>query len=276
MEKKDIISSGLLELYALGLSSEEENRQVEEWLQLHPEVVKELDSIQEGLELYAMAHAVQPSADVKQKLMAEIGHHDKVISQDNSPIQSNAPVVTMEQSHGAKVYRMNNAFKWAAAACFILLLGSLALNYSYYNKYQEAATGLANVEQELDKQRSMASNMDEQLNVMTDKNAMPVSLSGTPHAPEASAKIFWMQNTGDVYLAPGSLPEAKPGMQYQLWAIIDGKPVDGGMVSNDRGETYHIQKMKSFGKVQAFAITLEKKGGSPTPDMKELYVMAKI
>jgi len=39
---------------------------------------------------------------------------------------------------------------------------------------------------------------------------------------------------------------------------------------------YKIQKMKSFGKAEAFAITLEKEGGSPTPTMTEMYVMAKI
>jgi anti-sigma-K factor RskA len=34
--------------------------------------------------------------------------------------------------------------------------------------------------------------------------------------------------------------------------------------------------MKSFGSAQAFAITLEKAGGSPTPTMDEMYVMAKV
>jgi anti-sigma-K factor RskA len=34
--------------------------------------------------------------------------------------------------------------------------------------------------------------------------------------------------------------------------------------------------MKSFGKVDAFAITLEKEGGSPTPTMDEMIVSAKM
>jgi anti-sigma-K factor RskA len=34
--------------------------------------------------------------------------------------------------------------------------------------------------------------------------------------------------------------------------------------------------MKSFGNVQAFAITLEKTGGSPTPTMDEMIVSAKM
>jgi hypothetical protein len=34
--------------------------------------------------------------------------------------------------------------------------------------------------------------------------------------------------------------------------------------------------MKSFGKVDAFAITLEKTGGSPTPTMNEMIVNGKM
>lgn len=34
--------------------------------------------------------------------------------------------------------------------------------------------------------------------------------------------------------------------------------------------------MKSFGKAEAFAITLEKEGGSLTPTMAEMYVISKI
>ncbi len=104
---------------------------------------------------------------------------------------------------------------------------------------------------------------------------MPVVLNGTPHAPDALAKIYWMKNTGEVYVDPTNLPGVPEGKQYQLWAIVDGKPVDAGMISTEKG-IYHIQKMKSFGQAQAFAITLEKAGGSPTPTMDQMFVIAKI
>ena len=112
------------------------------------------------------------------------------------------------------------------------------------------------------------------MDVMTDKNAMPVVLKGTEKSPDALAKIFWMKNTGDVYVDPTNLPQAPSGMQYQVWAIVDGKPVDAGMIATEKG-VYKIQKMKSFGKAQAFAITLETAGGNPTPK-GDMIVLAKI
>jgi anti-sigma-K factor RskA len=95
-------------------------------------------------------------------------------------------------------------------------------------------------------------------------------------APDAAAKIFWMENTGEVYIDPSNLPQTPNGMQYQLWAIVDGKPVDGGMIlTSKKGDKYRIQKMKTFGKAEAFAVTLETQAGNTTPK-GPMFVMGKM
>ena len=56
------------------------------------------------------------------------------------------------------------------------------------------------------------------------------------------------------------------GMQYQLWVIKGDKPVDMGMIPNDMVEEGGMMKMnKTTQDGQAFAISLEKEGGNPTP-----------
>jgi anti-sigma-K factor RskA len=322
LELKDIISSGLLELYILGLTSQDESIQVQQWIKQYPEVQKEIDNIQDAMESYALAHAIQPDQSVKKRILDQLS--------DSS--QKNAITVPSgEINENAKVYTISTYFKWAAAACFILLIGSLVVNYTYYNRYKSATSDLqttrqqltqqkqtsdlalrqlqeqkqnvdftqeelqkqkqtANltqeqllrqkqtadaVREELERQKQVAEAMNKDISVMTDKNSLPVVLNGTPHAPDALAKIFWMKNTGEVYVDPTHLPQAPAGKQYQLWAIVNDKPVSAGVISTNKG-VYHIQKMKSFGKAEAFAITLEKTGGSPTPNMKEMYVMSKI
>jgi anti-sigma-K factor RskA len=37
-----------------------------------------------------------------------------------------------------------------------------------------------------------------------------------------------------------------------------------------------LVKMKNISKAQGFAITLEKKGGSPSPTMEQLYVLGNV
>ena len=166
-------------------------------------------------------------------------------------------------------------YKLLAAACFILLLGSIVLNYTYYRKYNDASEQLLVAQQKIDQKEKSNQAMSEDLSVMTDKYARPVVLNGTANSPDAVAKIFWMKNTGQVYVDPTNLPQVPAGKQYQLWAIVDGEPVDAGLITTEKG-TYHIQKMKSFGKADAFAITLEKEGGSPTPTMNEMVVISKM
>ena len=266
MNKNDIISSGLLELYALGLTSPEETIQVEEWVSLYPDIKDEIEAIEMSLESYARAYSIEPSPLVKDKILSQISQDEQMVhnlsSANNGKPQSN-------------VHHIPSFFKLAAAAIFILLIGSIVLTYSYYNKYQSASRDLQLAHQKIDQQNQANLAMKTDINVMTDKNSLPVVLKGTPHAPDALAKIYWMKTTGDVYVDPSNLPAIPTGKQYQLWAIVDGKPVDAGMISTEKG-IYHIQKMKSFGHAEAFAITLEKAGGSPTPSMDQMFVISKI
>jgi len=290
----DIISSGLLELYVTGAASPGEVLQVEKWASIHPEIKEEIAGIQSALEIYAFENAVQPDPSVKQKILSRINGNGKdetpvirlqhatidterndIEKTERNDIEKRKDIKTETYSEPARVYRIPSPLRWAVAACIILLAGSVVMNVMYFNKYKSASSNLQVAQNELQHQKDVASAMNKAMDIMGNKNALPVALNGTPKAPDAAARIYWMKNNGDVYVDPSNLPQTPSGMQYQLWAIVDGKPVDAGMITTPKG-TYHIQKMKSFGKAEAFAITLEKAGGSPTPTMDRMYVMAKI
>jgi len=264
VEVKDIISSGLLELYVTGSASGEEMLQVEQWAEQYPEVQKEIEELQQAMENYVMANAISPDDSIKEKILSRI---QPSIKQEPFSVIRNTDA-------DAKTYSIPAYYKWAVAASIILLIGSLILNYTFYNKYQDTSKDLQTAQQELQKQQQLAAGMKTDMDVMTDKNGLPVVLNGTEKAPDAVAKIVWIKNTGDVYVDPTNLPQAPSGMQYQLWAIVDGKPVDAGMISTEK-TIYHFQKMKSFGKAEAFAITLETAGGHPQPK-GDMIVHAKI
>ena len=266
MNVQEIISSGILELYCTGLITEAETAEVEAWAKQFPEVAAEIEAIQSGLEKYAQTFAVTPAASVKEKLFAAIN------------IQESTPGVNLKTAGNvqAKVYSISPAWKYAAAASIVLLAGSLILNYTFYNKYQSANTALVSTKTELQQQKDLADAMNSDMGVMTNKNAMPVSLAPMPDVPEAAARIYWMQHTKEVYIDPSNLPEAPAGKQYQFWAIVDGKPVNGGIIKTRiNGKTVHVQKMKSFGNAQAFAVSLED-AGPEKPVPTKVMVMGKI
>ncbi len=266
MEIKEIISSGLLEIYATGLASKEEAMQVEKWKRAYPEVADELGAITTVLETYALVHAIKPPEDTKQKIFDRI-----------SPKQENKIIpIAASGKNGSLVKPVTSFWKMAAAASVILLIGSIALNIATYNKYNEAGKNLVAVQQQLSEAEEKSSLMEADMNVVQSKYSVPVSLHGLEAAPDAVAKVFWMKNTGEVFIDPSNLPETPTGKQYQLWAIVDGKPVDGGMIINSKkGNKYRIQKMKTFGRAEAFAVTLENEKGNPTPK-GPMFVMGKM
>ena len=250
----------------MGLTTAEETAEVAQWAQQYSEVAAEIEAIQSGLEEYAQAHAIVPDASVKEKIFASI-NKEKL-----------TPVVNLKTTDHvqAKVITISPVWKYVAAASIVLLVGSAILNYTFYNKYKSANSELALTQTELQQQKDLADGMHNDMGVMTNKNAMPVSLAPMPDVPDAAARIYWMQNTKEVYIDPSNLPKAPAGKQYQFWAIVDGKPVNGGIITTEiNGKTVHVQKMKSFGSAQAFAVSLED-AGPEKPVPTKVMVMGKL
>ncbi|MEO6489730.1 MAG: anti-sigma factor [Ferruginibacter sp.] len=259
----------MLELYVLGMANEQETAEVIALAKKYSDVASEIKTIELSLENYAQAHAISPAESTKEKIFSRI---HKV------PVTS----IRTHASGPGKIVHISS-WKYAAAVAVLLLVTSIAINFLYYDKFRKSEQNLATVVNEKNnaEQRAIAlerSNQDmkNDMSVVQSKYSEPVALHGLQAAPDAAAKIFWMKNTGDVYIDPSNLPDAPAGKQYQLWAIVDGKPVDGGMiVTNNNGEKFRIQKMKTFGKAEAFAVTLETEGGNPTPK-GDMFVMGKM
>lgn len=271
MEKNEFISSGILELYVSGMASAEETDAVHAMCARYPEVKAELEAIELGMESYARAHAVEPGSHVRALVLGNIKN-----SSQTRGIAANEIAPAGIKTGPALLAPF---WRYVAAASLLLLAGSLLLNYDFYNKNRTLSKEKNGIETQLLSQQRVNDEMKNDLQVVQSKYSEPVALHGLPAAPEAAAKIFWMKNTGEVYIDPSNLPEIPDGMQYQLWGIVDGKPVDGGLIIPARqNKQYRIQKMKSFGiniKVDAFAVTLETAGGNPVPK-GDMYVMGKM
>ena len=100
------------------------------------------------------------------------------------------------------------------------------------------------------------------------------AMQGTANAPGALATVYWDTTTKDVYMMINNLPQPASDKQYQLWALINNQPVDLGVF--EMRQQRLLVKMKNVQNAQAFAITLEPRGGSPSPTMSAMYVMGKL
>ena len=86
------LESGIIEAYVLGLSSMEENSELEILAESHPEIQKEMDAFSLSLEMTAAAHAVLPDETIKPMLMAIIDFEARAIAGEKmvKPLELNA------------------------------------------------------------------------------------------------------------------------------------------------------------------------------------------
>jgi len=71
------IDSGILEMYALDLLDPNEREEAELMISFFPEIRKELDSIQNALEMYADSRAIRPRPHLKDKIRESISNLKK-------------------------------------------------------------------------------------------------------------------------------------------------------------------------------------------------------
>lgn len=297
MSSKDLIQSGILELYALGLCSKEEALRVEEALLADKQVKKEYDEVCAALDHLAEERTVQPPAGLKAKVMAKIeasGQEPVAEPESNEEDHSGAKktraipaqkkvVPEYTQLTGAPLSKPRIVYyQWLAAASVILFFASAAINWELYkrmNNAEEEAAILRNNNMLLtDENGSIRTNyelMRQQYAFLENKNIRAGNLAGTPAYPEQEALVFWDKVKGDVFLIANELKPLAPNEQYQLWALDNGVPKDAGLLPGDftDGTAYKLGNISSS---QAFAITIEKKGGALSPTLDKMVVFGKI
>ena len=268
---KAYIESGILELYVLGDVSPAEKLQVEEMASKHPAIKAELDEIERSMELYAAENAIEPTEHMRDRILNSLVVN---LADDNNfpakakPVKDN--VVTLTPP------KQNNFYKYAFAACLALLIASVAVIVSISNKLDDANSQLLALNSTNQHFANTVKYMDHQLTIYRDPSFKFIKLSPTVHAPKtASIVVAFNPEKKKVMLdmANVDMPKNDKGHQYQLWAIVDKKPVSLGVFDKTDADSVEMKEMASVNSPQAFAVTLEPRGGSINPTMDELMVI---
>jgi anti-sigma-K factor RskA len=264
-----------LELYVLGDISPEEKLQVEVMAAKHPAIKAELDEIERSMELYAEHNAVEPAENLRNRVLNSILTN---FGDDNS--FDTKKEATVNNVIALPAPKTNNFYKYAFAASFALLIASGIALMNLYNKLQDSNTQLAALQ--IDKQHfaRRVNLVEGQLSVLRDPSFKFLKLNATPHAPAGTAvTIAWNPAKKKVMIDMASvkMPVNDKTHQYQLWAIVAGKPVDLGVFDANPDST-DMKEMKTIAaiKTDAFAVTLEPRGGSINPTMDQMMVIGKF
>ncbi|KAA0130143.1 anti-sigma factor [Chryseobacterium sp. SN22] len=269
MNTKEYISSGIIESYILGLASPDEAGILECVMKNNAEVKAAFEEAQKTLEDLATVQAVTPPTDLKSKIWNKI-QQEQPAEEKQTVFAPDIPVARPQEKIRIKG---NNNWKTFAIAASVLFLISVAGNLFWMNEQSQTKKEIAGMQEEKKTQDFAMQKMNQKMEMVSNPDMKVVMLKGVEKHTDSKAMVFWDKKTKAVYLDAEKLPKAPEGMQYQLWAIADGKPVNAGMYTEEKDSRIALANIP---KAQAFAITLEKQGGSPVPTMENMYVMGEI
>lgn len=241
----------------------QERMEVQRMLIQHPDLKEELNLIEQSMETFTMKLALTPRQEVKRKILLTV---EKMTSH---PIES-------------KVISLNPQPLWryAAAASIIIALGASYLAYNYRQQWQETTVTLneltaqnQRVAQDYHVVNQKLEKIQEDFSIIESTAFHKIVMKGTASEPNALASVYWNASTEEVFLSIQNLKEISQVNQFQLWAIVDGKPVDAGVF--DKGYA-GLLKMKNIKGASAFAVTIEPRGGKQSPTLETMQVVGTI
>lgn len=273
MNKEELIQSGLLELYALNHCSEDEKTLVETHLQ-DEEVKAELTAIEEGLFAVAINSSVQPRAEMKAKIMASILKEESADKTTSKTETKKSKVIPLNKG---------NNFAWRVAAGFMLLvsIGLFTVYNGRLNQLDERLTAITIEKESISKNysqiKAVSDDLTEVEQFFSERLIRSFELKHPTDPTQTFGVLYWCPTSGEIMLNGMDMPKLSEDEQYQLWALVDGKPLDLGVISKDwNGETNRLAHLKGLKELSAYAITIEPLGGKATPTLEKLTALAQV
>lgn len=281
MDIQAYISSGKLELFVLGDLNETEQQEVLAMAKKYPEINQEILAIEDAMLSIDQASAVNPSPKLKNKIF------DTLESENKAPIsvspESEASPEKLRDIRDIKGVPASNPWKTFAVAASVVAVISVSTAIYYANQYfdveerfaialQQNAVLAEEVQANQVELKELNSGMDRFITGDFEKILMKGE--GLPMQEDAAVDVFWDKESKEVLLSVNQLASLDPNNDYQLWAIGEEGPVGIGLV--DPGKILDLQVMDIASGAQAFAITIEPKGGSESPTLEKLVVLGEV
>jgi anti-sigma-K factor RskA len=111
------------------------------------------------------------------------------------------------------------------------------------------------------------------MDVLKAPDMLRADLSGQAQAPGAVGRAFWSEKAGLLFAAD-RLPALPAGRVYQLWTITGQAATSAGIFTPDASGAASVTAIVAAGapRPDAFGVTIEPSGGSPTPTLPIVLV----
>lgn len=211
----------------------------------------------------------QPSERVRSEILQTISleHTAGNVLEHTS---SKKPVPRSKSS----LFSTQNLLRLAAAVALIaLFIGLVALwrrDIRQRNELARLSRELNLERQTLMQEREAVAHGRDVIALLTAPDTKKAQLSGTEVATNARATLAFDRQTGSAVLVAEGLPPTPVDKAYELWFIVNGKPLPGNVFHVDAsGRAIVSHQVPATARERSvFAITLEPKGGVSSPTGK--------
>ena len=251
--KEEILDSGILEQYALGLTTEEENLMVASYLVQYPDLKEHLDTIERAMEIIAHQQAIVPPSQLREATINKIQKLENPSS--------------------------GNLTKWftgVAASIAILAIAYGLKIRSDINNLNSEISMLENQLSVMDKDCSLVKDdyatSKRMLDMYRNENFLPVRLKGNQLMPGGDVVVFWNPTDKKACMKINTLDLPPSGHTYQIWADVEGEMLSVGTFSEEAG----IIDLKFLEDAESLNITIEEGEGQEHPDVSKLIMSSKV
>ena len=260
MNIENYISSGIIEQYVLGMCNDAEKAELILLSKQHTEVNTAVLNFEKALEAQMMSTSTTTSSKTDDTILSALKHLNTSDIKYSTTLESKPAVV-----------RSFSFTKYAAAASVALLIASGAYNYVQYNKTQEQAARIADIVK-----NNSATLPAGDYKIITDPNITPVAMYGVPAHAICKCTLYWDKNTEKAYVMIHHLVAPEDGKSYQIFATVNGKQVNLGVIDDKiRGRFVEVKDVPF--EASAFTVSQEVNGNTAQqPTAENIWLQGKI
>lgn len=267
----------------MGFVSEQERQEVQCLSKIYPEINEVLRASENIMSTWAAVSAEAPPEHLRAKILDNLPRQEALPEQDPTEQKEDKSVVIDFSELDSDKDDSPKINYWSYAAAIAFIFGALMVW-----QWQSARSSSLDMKNDMlvqqEQMQELKVNMEEiasdkllkegLLTVISDPAVQKIVMGPAKEDMNANSAMYWNKETQMAYFHRLALPAEPSDSQYQLWAIVDGKPKSLGMVSLEKNVAW--QQLETIADVQAFAITLEPMGGSESPTMENMMVIGAV
>ncbi len=253
------LNSGLLDKYLIGNTTVEETKQVELFISRYPEIENRYNNMQHNLEIVASINAIEAPQNLLNNILNEL---------------DDAPVVNLTKPKTSKKWYI---FSIAASIVAFIFAGTSTY---FYNQNQKLQNDTVVIDEEISDLRSdiaennmMLDKVMRQLLKLNNPETEKYIIKGNSRAKDLKTVAYINPKEKTSMIDVVSLPDLPEEQCYQIWAELQGKMVNLGILDKADRQLRNIPYMED---ALGLSITIESKGGTDTATIQNAVAQIEL